>query len=169
MKFRVSPLLIFLFAVSTPGLAEDAVILSQKVTPLQILSYTSAFQSKSRGRYDSHPDRILHKLTYKNVSDQAIVTLRLGITAFNALNEFMGKFGGWSTDSLDPGKENKGSWAQTPYAAFSFKNYGTGVVYVESVRFSDGTIWRADLDDVLEQLQKFEDTLEKEDLREKRR
>ena len=54
------------------------------------------------------------------------------------------------------------------YAAFAFREYGTGIVFVDTVRFDDGTIWHADLDKVLEELRKIESSLEKKDLEEKR-
>ena len=160
-------LAVIIFALATVASAETAVILEQKGVPLKISSYEVAFESESRTRFDSHSDRIKHSLNYSNVSEKKIVALRIGIAAFDTFNNFMGRFGGVSIEELAPKSEANGVWTQSPYAAFLFKKYGTGVVYVSEIRFEDGTFWRADMDSVLAQMRKFEATLEKDDLKEK--
>lgn len=148
--------------------AENAVVLVQEDSPLRITSYSAAYEPESRGRYDSHSDRIVHSLAYTNSSEKKIVALRIGIAAFDTFNNFMGRFGGVSIEDLESKTEKKGVWTQDPYSAFLFRKYGTGVVYVAELRFEDGTFWRADMDAILVQMRKFEATLEKDDLKEKR-
>ncbi|WP_043585102.1 hypothetical protein [Geminisphaera colitermitum] len=164
---KSSILTIIALAAASIASAETAVVLEQKGSPLKITSYEAVFEPESRGRYDSHSDRIKHSLKYSNVSEKKIVALRIGIAAFDAFNNFMGRFGGVSIEELAPKVETDGVWTQSPYAAFLFKKYGTGVVYVSELRFEDGTFWRADMDSVLAQMRKFEATLEKDDLKEK--
>ena len=164
-----SSLLLTIIALAVAGLAhaETAVILDQKDSPLKITAYSAIFEPESRGRYDTHSDRIKHDLKYSNVSEKKIVAIRIGIAAFDTFNNFMGRFGGVSIDELQPKAETNGAWTQSPYAAFLFKKFGTGVAYVSELRFDDGTFWRADMDSILAQMRKFEATLVKDDLKEK--
>jgi len=148
--------------------AETSIVLTQEGSPLKITSYSASYEPESQNRYDSHSDRIVHALTYTNVSEKKIAALRIGIAAFDAFNNFMGRFGGVSIDDLVPQVSTKGVWTQDPYATFLFQKYGTGVVYVAEIRFEDGSFWRADMDSILAQMRKFEATLEKDDLKEKK-
>lgn len=166
MKSILVILLLTFFAVGAHG--ENAVILTQKDAPLVITSYTTAFEKENHGDYDSHSDQILHALKYKNTGEKKIVAIRIGLTAFDTFNDFMDRFGGVSIEDIAPGAEEKGEWTQSPYAAFLFQKYGTGVAYVANVRFEDGTIWNANLDEVLEQLRKFQKDLQAKDLQEKK-
>ena len=113
-------------------------------------------------------DQIKHEVTYTNNTGKDIVALQVGLTSFDAFNGFMGRFSGWSIDRIPAGTSKTGEWSQQPYAAFAFQGYGTGVAYVNAVRFADGSIWRANLGEVLVELQKFEKDLKREDLLEKK-
>jgi len=81
----------------------------------------------------------------------------------------MDGFSGWSIETVAANSDASGEWTQHTYATFSFKKYGTGVAYVKAVRFADGTIWRADMAEVVIEMQKFEKDLKKEDLEEKKK
>jgi hypothetical protein len=166
MKNRILLLILMTFTQYTK--AETAVVLEQKDTPLKITSYDATYEPESRDRYNSHSNRIKHQLKLKNTSGKKIVAIRMGIASFDTFNNFMGRFGGVSIEDVEPNAETSGTWTQDPYAAFLFEKYGTGVVYVSEVRFEDGTFWRADMDSILTQMRKFEATLEKDDLKEKK-
>jgi hypothetical protein len=158
---------VIVLAINSVGLAqESSVILKQNDTPLEITLYQASFEAETRATAYSrgNSDQIVHSVTYKNVSGKDIVALQIGLNAFDAFNGFMGRSSGWSTELVPAGASKKASWAQKPYSAFTFKNYGTGVVYINAVRFSDGTIWRANLAEILTELQKFEKELKREDL-----
>jgi hypothetical protein len=90
----------------------------------------------------------------------------LRLTRFN---DFMTKSNGWSIEKIGLDTDSESVWTQSPYAAFTFRKYGTGVAYVNAVRFEDGSIWQADLTEVLTELQKFEKDLKREDLQEKKK
>lgn len=166
MKIIIAFLAITLLSV--PLWAENSVALKQKTVPLTITKYEATFQTA--GQFDSrHPDQISHKAAYMNTSRKVVVAVQIRFAAFDAFNSFMGSFSGWSIETLVSDAEATGEWLQRPYAAFSFKKYGTGVAYVNAVRFSDGTIWRADMAEVLAEMQKFEKDLKKEDLEEKKK
>lgn len=145
---------------------ESSVVLKQTGSPLELTSYSAKFEPERSGSSYSrgNPDQIRHAVTYKNSSTKEIVALQIGLTSFDAFNGFMGRFNGWATERIPPGEAKTGEWSQRPYAAFAFKGFGTGVAYVNAVRFADGTIWRANLAEVLVELQKFEKELKREDL-----
>ena len=65
----------------------------------------------------------------------------------------MDRTGGISIEVILPGASDKGTWVARAYADFSFL---TGFTYVSKVRFSDGTIWSADLDVIAEEMRKIE-------------
>lgn len=144
-------------------LAESSVILKQAASPLVISNYTAKYQVGYRTS-----DSIVHEVTVKNNSGKTVEAYQIGLAAFDAFNGFMDKFNGWSIETIAVDTEKNGSWEQKPYAAFAFQKFGTGVAYVNAVRFSDGTIWRADIGAVLTELQKFEKDLKREDLKDKR-
>lgn len=148
---------------SMPCLAETSVILKQAASPLVISNYHATYQPGYRT-----PDAISHNVVLSNKSGKSVEAYQIGLAAFDAFNGFMGKFNGWSIEPIAVGAEKEGSWEQKPYAAFAFNKFGTGVAYVNAVRFSDGTIWRADIGNVLNELQKFEKDLKSEDLKDKR-
>jgi len=143
--------------------AETAVVLEQVDPPLQITAYDVAFEPEQRSRLD----QIRHFVGVRNISGRHVVAYQIGLTAFDTFNNLMGKMNGWSIEDVRVDPEAEGSWIQRPPAAFAFKKYGTGVAYVHAVRFDDGSIWRADMDAVLSQMQEFEASLAREDLEEK--
>jgi hypothetical protein len=152
------------------GNAENAVILKQTAAPLVITQYTASFRQEFRGSAGNiYPSNITHAATVKNTSTKEIVALQIGFAAFDAFNAFMDSFSGWNIESVGVNGEIKDSWSHQPYANFAFQKYGTGVAYVKAVRFADGTIWRADMVEILVEMQKFEKSLKKEDLEEKKK
>jgi hypothetical protein len=168
--FRNITIFGFLSIYSLIAFAESAVILKQVGSPLTITQYSTKFRSaSSASRYSSgNPDEIVHTVNYTNSSSKNIVALQIGLASFDAFNGFMGRFSGWAVQKIAASESQKGEWDQRPYAAFSFESFGTGVAYVNAVRFEDGSIWRANLKDILSEMQKFEKDLKAEDLIEKK-
>lgn len=166
-KFVLIMSVILVMAIVTNG--ETAVILTQQASPLKIIKYEVKFEEEYRGTYGSHPDQITHSVTCQNTSGKVVVAYQIGLVAFDAFNNLMDKFSGWSIKNIPINGNLSGAWAQRPYATFSFEKYGTGVAYVNATRFEDGTIWRADLSEVVVELQKFEKDLKKEDLQENKK
>ena len=149
--------------------AENSVILKQKAAPLTITKYSASFEPARVVQLVLSHEKIKHAVAYKNTSGKEIVALQIGLAVFDAFNNFMDGFKAWSTDTIAVDTEGNGEWEQQPYAMFGFAKYGTGVAYVKAVRFADGTIWRADMAEVLTEMQKFENNLKKEDLEEKKK
>lgn len=151
----------FLFTLSISLYAEKAIILKQEEAPLKITGYTTKYLSYER-------ERITHSVNYLNVSEQKIVALRFGFVAFDAFNEFLDKFGGFTIEDVIVKKEKKGRWAQSPYGVSTFKKYGTGIIYVDKVRFEDGTIWASNKEDILPQIQEIQEGFTADMLEEKK-
>ena len=151
-----------ILVASTATAVAEAVILSQPDAPLEITRFKATYSSGS-GSYPR--EGIEMRTSIKNKSNQAVTAYGLGFYAFDVFNEPLGRgLNGISLEAIDRDKEVTGAWAYQPLAAFKFERYGTGVAYVRQVRFADGTVWKADLSDVLRELQKIEDSLTLEDL-----
>ncbi len=144
-----------LVSVST-AFAQEAVIIQQSGSPLSIDTYSARYNEGDR--YSS--EGVVHSVTVSNNGEQDIVAYTVSFRSFDVFNEDMGRgLGGISIQTLKPGESDDGGWRQRPYAAFSFEKYGTGVSYVSRVRLADGTVWSADQDYVLNELQKIQDDL----------
>jgi hypothetical protein len=123
-------------------------IIAQPDAPLEITGYTASYAAG--GRYSDRG--ISHDLQYRSRS-QPVVAVRFGLVAFDIFNRFLDYTGGIDMDEAQPGKVKTGAWTASAYAAFSFH---TGVAYVSTVRFADGTIWTADEAAITSELRKIE-------------
>ena len=129
------------------------IIVDQPDAPLKLSNYSAQYSSF---RSSTSRPGIRHQPSFENVSGRTIVAFRIGFVSFNYFNEFIGKFGGLSDDPLPPDAKKpvqSGLWNQKDYGDFAFM---TGVAYVEKVRFDDGEVWTADMDDVFRELEKIE-------------
>jgi trehalose-6-phosphatase len=150
MKTKIAVLFfVLMFATQVWAIEPVAKIMAQKDAPLLITSYSAAYQRG--GRYMS--EGIRHAVEYKNVSDRQVVAVQIGLVSFDVWNEFMDRTGGVAIVEIAPGGSEKGTWVARAYADFAFL---TGFAYVGKVRFSDGTIWAADLDAIAEEMRKIE-------------
>lgn len=149
-------------------ITSKSVVIKQEKSPILISNFECMYEDEMTGQY-GNPERLRHFMEYKNVSNTNVVAIQFGIAAFDTFNGFMGKFGGVTMGELSPNSQTKGEWSQNVYAAFLFKKYGTGVSYVSAVRAENGAIWRADMTSILQELQKFEQDLKMEDLKEPKR
>ena len=96
---------------------------------------------------------IRHTLRYRNVSKRKIVALQFGLLAFDIFNEFQDRLGGFTIQDVEPGAETYGTWLASARAEAAFY---TGVAYLSKVRFADGEVWSADLDNIARQVQDIE-------------
>ncbi len=126
-----------------------SIVIGQTDAPMKITKYVATYQKG--GTYSR--DGIHHAVEYQNVSDKEIVACQIGLVSFSIFNEFLDRTGGIDMSDTSPGKTGKGTWVSSSYADFSFH---TGVAYVSKVRFADGVIWEADLDDVTAALRNVE-------------
>ena len=166
MKIKNILFVTFLFTAGIFVKAEKSVIIAQpEDTPLLITDFECSY-SEAFSRY---PASIDHEVSYRNRSGKTIVALQIGISAFDAFNGHMGRFSGWAIETITDGASNSGEWAQKPYGTFKFEKYGTGVCWVNAVRFEDGTVWRANMAKILIELQKYQKDLKAADLEDKKK
>jgi len=148
-----------------------SIILDQPDCPITITMHKCHFEREDTMQYNYHSARIAHEVNYKKVSEKDIVAIKFGFVEFDIFNDFLDSFSGLIVEN--PGiinvieRKDGISFYNNTYHAFAFDRYGTGIVYVSAVRFFDGTVWKADLDQVIDQLKKYESNLKKEDLERK--
>lgn len=141
-----------------------SIFINQQKCPISITLYESMFVPELNSPTISFPERIRHGVEYKNISSLNVVALRFGIVAFNLFNEFMGIYDGITIGELSSSSETRSEWSQTVKGAVLYKQYGTGVVYLDSARGDNGAIWRADKAIVLQELQKIDSNVGIENL-----
>ena len=150
MKFILT---IFLCVQAQIVNAETSTIFKQPDAPLEITSYNNRYKASDRYGDGS----IVHRVMVKNQSTQKIDAYGLGFYAFDSFKRDMGRpFVGYAMNELVIDASDNPSWEQKPSGAYLFKKHGQGLVYVAIVRFTDGTIWKADKNDISHQLQDFE-------------
>ncbi len=136
-------------------------VIYQNGQPVDITSYRSIYVPD----LDIDPEGIMHCVKYKNISCQHIVAIKFGIAAFDAFNHLLESFTGISIEDVEENEDVECTWNQRCSSPWLYKKYGTGVVYVEVVRFGDGTFWYSDKEKIIFELQKFEKDLTKDDLK----
>ena len=164
--------------------AEKSEIIAQEDSPIKITAFTAnhkdsitlnpdgslnrqAFRELLEYGDAYKTEKIFYKVSVSNTSGKNIVAYRVGIATFGVFNNIITKFGGISSEGVSANGTETARFANDAYAAFRFKKYGTGVAYVDAVRFEDGTIWRADMAKILNELKKYQKDLKPEDLEEK--
>ena len=161
-KLRVAFVLVFAVLIGSAGVAKlnpENRVIAQIGAPVKIVSYKASYNSGSK--YVTKG--IHHNLEYENTSGKEIVAIRFGLVSFDVFNRFIDRTGGIDMDEVEPNKTSKGSWVARAYADFSFH---TGVVYVDKVRFASGDIWHADVDTIVQDLQKIEEGFDAANLQE---
>lgn len=149
-------------ALAQPRQPNEVRIIEVPGAPLEIVAY----QARYLDRGNTTPEGIRHEVQVRNVSGQEVVAIGIGFNAFDVFKRYMGRpLTGVSIAPIAVDDTTRWmSWWQTPAASFTFDQYGIGVAYVRLVRLADGTVWEADMDYVLDQLQEIEDSLTLEDL-----
>lgn len=165
-SFLRTILLLAALLVTAMGAAQnEARVISVPGAPLEIVTYEARYSES--GSYST--EGVRHSVTLRNTTSKDVVAFGIGFYAFDAFKRFMGSpLNGIEIGTISAGSEVTGrmTWVQRPRASFTFQSYGIGVAYVRVARFADGTIWEADMDFVLQELQTIEDDLLLDDLEE---
>ena len=148
MVIVASQLFIQSSAVADPPPADHR-ILAQEGAPVVISTYAAMYQPRG----STSREGIRHILRYRNVSKRKNVALQFGLLAFDIFNEFQDRLGGYTLQDVEPGAETHGTWLANARAESAFY---TGVAYLSKVRFEDGEVWSADLDNIANQVQDIE-------------
>ena len=132
---------------------EDGMIASQ----LQLQDSYEAVGSADAMAHAEKNDKFLHAgegiahvVEYRNITERKIVAVVFGLLAFDIFDESQDTLHGWSLDDLEPDVSENGTWTWSSSMAEAFH---TGMAYVVKVRFEDGEIWKADLEDITKQIQ----------------
>jgi len=104
---------------------------------------------------------------YINRSENTIDALSFRMLFYDVFNEYLDTISGISISKLLLGKEERGRWKPNIYKDWSTHRI---IVFLDRVRFADGTIWRRDELDITKELSEVKDILfNPEQLKEKRK
>lgn len=142
MKAIVSTLLaVFIMGcfsyLASAKLTRIYVIVNMDDAPIEILEF-----GKYRGEDSDHISSVVE---YKNKTDRGIEALAITMIYYDAFNEKEDGLKGISTDLLKAGQQDSGAWST--YGKPSFVK--TAMTFVSAVRFLDGEIWKADIEEVI--------------------
>lgn len=150
--------LLFIIGGNAVARAESSVIVAQEGAPLQILTYTA--------EYDMAEKKALveHEIKYQNIGAAKIVSARFGILEFNGYGELIDAFCGYALEDSKKGEKDSATFKEFGEHSLFFEDVGAGYVWVDAVRYEDGSTWKADRAQVLAELQKFKPELSAVDL-----
>lgn len=138
-----------LIAVPSWAIQPTNRILDQPGSPVKILSYNAFYPKKGLPEKEG----ITHMVHYENVSGRDIVAVEIALISFDVWDHFLDGKWGTKIKEIKRGDRNEDVWISPNDAGFTFF---TGTAYVNRVRFDDGKIWSADLNQILKQLQRID-------------
>lgn len=141
-----------------------AMIIPQESVPVQVYEYATDFDNKGEEEF-----WVEHVVRYKNVSGKPVVTVRFGFLELGGFNELLGGAYWQILEKSSPNEKEKAVVTNKYADAVFFQEYGTGLVWVDAVRYKDGSIWQADRSLVLEELQKTRPEMTAQDLAQKKK
>jgi len=150
-------ILSLLFIVVTQGQLHAEGIMSYPDRKALIVNNCPSVQLSNfsfENRYERSSYRFIQNMMWTNVGGQSIVAFEIVILRYDAFNE---RINGtrWTVTGI-----NSQNWmplgpgyigSDTTFGS-TIEEVFTGIAYVRAVRFKDGTIWRADVKELLEQL-----------------
>lgn len=133
--------------------AEQAIVLDQPDAPISISRYVNRYKTPAR----VGDGTVMHSVDVKNVSNQNIDAFGVGFYIFDSFNRDMGRpFIGYSMTPITSNSDGSARFEQRPRSAFLFERNGQGISYIAIVRLADGSIWKADNDNIARQIEDFE-------------
>ncbi|NKB89685.1 MAG: hypothetical protein GKS06_15830 [Acidobacteria bacterium] len=133
------------FSFSTAAFAQEVNhVVVQPGAPVKVIELEAEFKGEGKdflGNYS--PDRIDIDIKFENVAEARVHAVRFGVISYNVFDEFMSRRTATSTKNLDPAKDRELRWQSFPPRTEAF-TFLTGIVYVDTVRFANGEIWRVD-------------------------
>jgi hypothetical protein len=150
----------FLLVVGSNAVAraENSVIVAQEGAPLKVLSYTAEFDESDKKAL------IEHKVKYQNISAAKIVAARFGVLEFNGYDELIDAFCGYTLENSNKGEKDSATFTDIAEHSSFFEDFGTGYIWVDAVRYADGTLWKVDRAQILAELQKIKPEIKETDL-----
>jgi hypothetical protein len=107
-------------------------------------------------RYEKSIYRFAQNMTWANTGGQAIIAFDIVILKYNAFNEriFGVRWTVTGNNSQDWRPLEPGYRESDTVSGLAAEEVFTGIAYVRAVRLLDGTIWRADMKELKEQIAK---------------
>lgn len=118
------------------------VIVNMDNAPIEILEFGKYYREDK--------DHISSVVEYKNKVNRDIVASAITMVYYDPFNEKEGGVKGIATNLLVKNDVVKGGWSI--YGEPEFVK--TAIAFVSAVRFEDGEVWRADLDEVMKKASK---------------
>lgn len=147
--------ILLLFMVSSNAIVEKCIIVKQDDSPIEIQRFSCSYENN-----------INYNLLYQNITDKRIKAVRFSFVSFNVFNEYLHTIKGLVIEDIDPNQASKkATYTDNCYGDFSFL---TGIVFVDSARFGDDTIWQANKKLILQEIKKIQDNFEPAMLEEKK-
>lgn len=163
---RISLLTLCIFTLPQIAAAYDDKTITVENAPISIKDFRATYNAGS-GSYPR--PTVVYRLEVKNEVQKKIVAYQIGFMAFDAFKERLGRgLQGYSVADLPAGESKRAGWEHSVLEAGLFEDYGMGIAYPYKVRFDDGSIWEADMSDVLDQLREIESDLSLDDLQPKK-
>jgi hypothetical protein len=138
--------------------AESTVIVAQEGAPLKVINYTAEFD------VDDKKALIEHEVKYQNISPEKIVSARFGLLEFNGYGELIDAFCGYTLENSNKGEKDSATFIDIAEHSPFFEDFGVGYVWVDAVRYADGTLWKVDRAQILAELQKVKPEISAADL-----
>jgi len=127
-------------------------ILDQPDSPIKILTYKSAYGMHSKvALIGEKTEGVRHQTEYQNISERGILAVELNYVMFDLFNDYLGSAGTLEMDFLKPGDKDKSDGVAGYGSTFL-----TGAAFVNKVRFADGEVWRANLDNIAQEIAKID-------------
>lgn len=142
--------------------AESSVIVVQEGAPLKVLNYTAEFDVTDKKAL------IEHEIKYQNVSAAKIVSARFGILEYNGYGELIDTFCGYTVEDSNKGEKDSATFIDLAEHSLFFEEFGTGYVWVDAIRYADGSLWKVDQAQILAEVQKLHPEIRAADLVEKK-
>jgi len=163
LKLSVFALASAIFFLTVPAFGLNIVTKEVKFTddPVEILDTWAHLKEENYGK------DLYCFVEYINRSENTIDALSFRMLFYDVFNEYLDTISGISISKLPLGKGERGRWKPNIYKDWSTH---TIIVFLDRVRFADGTIWRRDELDITKELSEVKDILfNPEQLKEKRK
>lgn len=153
-----SAFIALLLTAASTAHAEKSVIVSEPSSPVTIAHYLPRFGSNNIGLM------IKHDVEVTASGSQPVDAYSIRVILFDAFNDYVGNWNIYVPETLQVGGSKKSAYFIQQNVSAAFERFGTGAAYVSKVRYRDGTIWEADKDYVLSELQKISPDMLSENL-----
>ena len=128
-------------AVSYADLSERPKIINNVPELLQIENFDFSI--------DSYDDKITYRVKVKNNTDQTIEAYMISFVVFDYFNERCTGTNGISHTAITQGDTATGGWESSDYSAWQGL---TGFAYISDIRLEDGTVVKANTDEVAKRI-----------------